>query len=435
MTAGPGATLAQSGPDVPGAEPGSESDEAAEPRERWAQLALISVGILCAMSPSFASSSVAPLLRQAWGMDALGVSWLLVAMLVGFSVSAIGLGVIGAPDVIPGPRLFALGALAAGIANLGFAFLANDLPSALVFRFLTGVGVAAAYPVAMKLTAGWFRRERGLAIGVMAGALTLGTSSPLLFRAVGAMASVDWRVVIATASVACFVGALVIWIGVRTGPFDAAAPRFSLRIAARAYAEPAVRLANFGYLGHMWELFAMWTWVPLYFVASFTAAGLTDPATASFAAFVVAAGGVVGCVVAGALADRIGRTTTTIAAMTASGTCAVLVGLAFGAAPALVTALGIVWGVTVIADSAQFSAAVSELAPAGTAGSALALQTAVGFVFTSITIVLIGVLAPTDEAGWRVAFGLLALGPVAGIIAMWRLRRRDESLVMANGHR
>jgi len=406
-----------------------------EPARRWRQLALISVGILCAMSPSFASSSVAPILRGQWGMDPIGVSWLLIAMLVGFSISAIGLGLIGAPDVIPGPRMFALGALGAGVANLGFAFLATDLATALPFRFLTGVAIAAAYPVAMKLTAGWFRRERGFAIGVLAGALTLGTASPLLFRAVGAVAGVDWHAVIATASVACFVGAAVVWFGVRTGPFDTPSPRFSLRIAARAWGEPAVRLANVGYLGHMWELFAMWTWVPLYLVASFTASGMTDPASASLAAFIVVGVGVVGCIAAGAIADRIGRTTTTIAAMAASGTCAVLVGLAFGAPAPLVILLGIVWGITVIADSAQFSAAISELAPAGTAGSALSLQTAIGFVFTSITILIIGVLDPTDGPGWRVAFGLLALGPVAGIIAMWRLRQRPEAIAMANGHR
>ena len=407
----------------------------AESPERWGQLALISIGILCAMSPTFAASSVAPVLRADWGLDPLGIAWLTIAVLVGFSVAAIGLAVIGAPDVVPGPRLFALGALGAGIANLGFAFVATDLLSALPFRFLTGIGIAAAYPVAMKLTAGWFRRERGLAIGTMAGALCVGTAVPLLLRAVGVAAGLDWRAVIAGASLVCAVGAIVVWLGVRTGPFDVPSPRFSLRIAARAYAEPAVRLANFGYLGHMWELFAMWTWVPVFVVASFAAAGVDDPAIASAAAFVIVAGGVVGCIVAGILADRIGRTTTTIGAMVASGTCAVLMGLAFGASPVLIFVLGIVWGVTVIADSAQFSAAVSELAPPGTAGSALALQTAVGFVFTSITIVLVGLVAPADGGGWGLAFGLLALGPVAGSLAMWRLRARPEATLMANGNR
>jgi MFS family permease len=185
----------------------------------------------------------------------------------------------------------------------------------------------------------------------------------------------------------------------------------------------------------MWELFAMWTWVPLFLVASLAAAGVRDVGVASMAAFIVVAVGAIGCVVAGAIADRIGRTTTTMAAMGASGTCAVLVGLAFGAPPILVIALGMVWGVTVIADSAQFSAAVSELAPAGTAGSALSLQTAIGFIFTSITILAIGLLDPSDAAGWRLAFVVLALGPVIGILAMWRLRARPESVAMAGGHR
>jgi MFS family permease len=406
-----------------------------DPDGRWRQLGLIAFGLLCAMSPSFASSAVAPTLRADWEMGALGLPALTIAVLLGFAVSAIALAAVGAPDVLPGPRLFALGALGAGLANLGFAFLATDLASALPYRVLTGAAQAAAYPVALKLVAGWFRRDRGLATGTIIGALTLGTASPLLFRAVGAAAGLDWRMVVASASVACFVGAAMVALGVRTGPFDTAAPRFSVRIAARAFSDPAVRLANAGYLGHMWELFAMWTWIPLFFVASFAAAGVESEAIASLAAFIVVAAGGIGCVVAGALADRFGRTTTTIAAMAASGSCAIAVGLAFGTSPLLVVALGVAWGVTVIADSAQFSAAVSELAPAGTAGSALSMQTAVGFVFTSITILLIGALDPTDAAGWRIAFGLLALGPAVGILAMWRLRRRPEAIHMAGGRR
>jgi MFS family permease len=409
-------------------------DDAAPPG-RWTQLAAISLGLLCAMSPSFAASAVAPTLRAEWGLDGLGLPVLTIAVLLGFAVSAIALAAIGAPDVVPGPRLFALGAAGAGLANLGFAWLATDLASALPFRVLTGVALAAAYPVALKLVAGWFRRERGLATGTIIGALTLGTALPLLFRGVGGAAAADWRLVITAASVACLVGAAIVVLVVKPGPFDTPAPRFSVEIAARAFREPAVRLANLGYLGHMWELFAMWTWVPLYLVASLAAAGVTDTSLASLGAFVVVASGAVGCVVAGAVADRLGRTTTTIAAMAVSGSCAVAVALAFGAPPPLVIGLGVVWGVSIIADSAQFSAAVSELAPAGTAGSALALQLASGFVFTSLTILAIGLLDPTDGMGWRLAFAMLAIGPVVGILAMWRLRRRPEALLMANGHR
>lgn len=408
---------------------------ALDPVGRWRQLGLIAFGLLAAMSPSFATSSIAPTLRAEWGMDALGLPWLTVAVLLGFAVSAVALAAIGAPDVISGPRLFAIGAAGAGLANLGLALLATDLSSALPFRVLTGMAQAAAYPVALKLVAGWFRHDRGLATGAIIGALTLGTALPLLFRAIGVAAGLDWRAVIVAASVTCFLGAAVVLLGVRTGPFDVPSPRFSVRIAARAFSEPAVRLANAGYLGHMWELFAMWTWVPVFFVASFAAAGLTDVSAASLAAFAVVGAGALGCVLAGAIADRIGRTTTTMLAMAASGSFAIVVGLAFGAPPAVMVALGVAWGITVIADSAQFSAAVSELAPPGTAGSALALQTATGFVFTSITIVLIGLLDPVDAGGWRLAFGLLAIGPALGIVAMWRLRRRPEALAMARGNR
>ena len=406
-----------------------------DPPGRWRQLALISFGLLAAMSPSFAASAVAPTLRSEWSMDGLGLPVLTIAVLIGFAVAALGLAAVGAPDVISGPRLFAIGALGAGIANLGFAFLATDLLSALPFRALTGAAQAAAYPVALKLVAGWFRVDRGLATGTIIGALTLGTATPLLFRAIGAAAGFDWRMAVAFASAVCVVGAVVVAVGVRSGPFDTPAPRFSLRIAARAFSEPAVRLANAGYLGHMWELFAMWTWVPLFLLASLTAAGVTDAAVASLAAFAVVAVGAIGCVVAGAAADRLGRTATTIAAMAVSGACSVGVAFSFGAAPALVVGLALIWGISVVADSAQFSAAVSELAPPGTAGSALSVQTAVGFVFTSVTILLVGLLDPTDGAGWRLAFGLLALGPVAGIIAMWRLRGRPEAMAMAGGHR
>jgi MFS family permease len=408
---------------------------AEDPPERWGQLAIVAIGLSCAMSPSFAASAVAPVLREEWALDALGLPWLTVAVLLGFAVSALALAAIGAPDVIPGPRLFAIGAALAGLANLGFAYLATDLATALPFRALTGAAQAAAYPVAIKLIAGWFRRDRGLATGTIIGALTVGTALPLLFRAIGLSAGLDWRATVAGASVACFGGAVLVAVGARTGPHDVPAPRFSLSIAANAFRDPAVRLANIGYLGHMWELFAMWTWVPLFFLASFAAAGLDDPALAALAAFTVVAAGGVSCVVAGAVADRIGRTTTTIAAMAISGTSAVVVGLLFGSPVPLVVAVGIVWGAAVVADSAQFSAAVSELAPPGTAGSALSMQLATGFVFTSITIIGIGLLDPTGAAGWRLAFAALAIGPIAGIAAMWRLRSRPEAARMAGGNR
>ncbi len=406
-----------------------------EPSRRWRLLALLGAGELLAMSPWFSASAVAPLITPALSLSGLDLPLLTIAVQLGFVAGALLLAATGAVDVLPARLLFLVGALAAAAANLGFAYTASDFTGALAFRFVTGFALAGVYPVGMKIVAGWFRADRGLAIGVLVGALTVGASLPYLFRALGALSGLDWRAIVASASLAGALGGVAVGMRVEQGPFDVRAPRFSLAVARRAFAEPSVRLVNLGYLGHMWELYAMWTWIPLFFAASFVAAGLTDPAVASFAAFAVVAAGGIGCAAGGLVSDRVGRTALTIGAMAVSGSSAVAIGFLFGAPPLITLALGLVWGISVVADSAQFSVAVTELGPPGTAGSALALQTAAGFLLTGVTIMMVGLLSATDALGWRLVFGLLAVGPVVGILAMARLRGRPEAARMANGRR
>jgi MFS family permease len=300
-----------------------------------------------------------------------------------------------------------------------------------VLRFLTGMCMAGVYPVGMRLAATWARGDLGLLIGLLVGALTFGSASPHLLAALTNGA--DWRMVYAVAAACSALSGLAI-LRCGVGPSIRRAAGLDLRKFTQAWRQPAVRLANLGYLGHMWELYAMWAWLAVFLQASFRASGRADPAhAASLLTFAAVAAGALGAWGGGALADRIGRTAVTIAAMAGSAACALVMGWLFGGPEWLVIVVAIAWGVTVIADSAQFSASVAELSEPSSVGTLLTIQTCAGFLLTLASIHLVPHVV--DLAGWRGAFTMLAIGPLLGCVAMARLRNRPEARQLAGGRR
>ena len=299
-----------------------------------------------------------------------------------------------------------------------------------MLRFVTGMCMAGVYPVGMKIATTWAKRDLGLLIGLLIAALTLGSASPHLLAAFG---GVDWRVPYVAASAAALLAAVLITF-VQVGPNLAKAPPLRLGNALEAWRNRPLRLANLGYLGHMWELYAMWAWFGAFVHASFALTPGGDSSTAAkLATFAVVGAGAAGALAGGWLADRWGRTLVTSVSMAVSGTCALTIGLLFGGPPVLLLAVGIVWGISIIADSGQFSATVAELCDRSLVGTMLTIQTCTGFLLTLVSIHLMPFAV--DAVGWTYAFAVLAVGPFLGILAMLRLRADPAARAIAGGRR
>jgi MFS family permease len=377
---------------------------------RGRALATLAAALVLAMTTWFSASAVVPQLRAEWGLSDTSAAWLTIAVQLGFVAGALVSSVLNIADVVP-PRVVVLaGALGAAGANALLGAVSGP-GAAIPLRFATGFFLAGVYPPALKLMATWFRRGRGTALGILVGALTLGSAVPHLVNGLGGL---DWETVVYATSALTLVGGLLA-LAVRDGPYPFPQATFDPRQAARVFANRGVRLASLGYFGHMWELYAMWAWFVVFYATTVEAG-----AEAAYAAFAVIGAGAIGCWVGGLLGDRIGRPETTAGMMAVSGTCALLIGLLVDAPGWLVLAVGLVWGFTVVGDSAQFSTLVTEHADQTYVGTALTMQLAVGFTLTVATIWLVPLLA--DGLGWRWAFAFLVPGPVLGVAAMLRLR-------------
>jgi MFS family permease len=396
---------------------------------RWRTLALLALAELLGMSLWFSGSAVVPALTKEWNLSEGAASWLTLSVQVGFVAGTLLSALLNLPDVISPRHLFTLTAIAAAIFNGAFGFLAHDASVGISLRFLTGMFLAGVYPPAMKILATWFRHGRGLALGVLVGALTLGKAAPYLVNGLG---SHNWRHNVMFISLLAVAGGLVVLFFVGDGPYALPAARFDWKQVGKVFSNRGLRLANLGYLGHMWELYAMWTWIPFMIRASLSLRK-SDSSLAEVASFLVIGCGAAGCVIAGLIADRVGRTVVTSWAMAISGSCCLVIGFLFGANPILLLIVAAIWGASVVADSAQFSACVTELGDPQYIGTALTIQTCLGFLLTTISIELIPRFV--SLVGWRYAFMILAPGPLFGVISMLRLRGLPEAAKIAHGRR
>jgi MFS family permease len=384
-------------------------------------LALVALGQFLGMTLWFSATAAAPRIAAELALTGVQTAWLTIAVQGGFVVGTLVSATWNLADLFNARRLFAIGALTGAAANAAIG-ATSDVATVIALRFATGAALACVYPPGMKIVAGWFLERRGTALGIMVGALTLGSAFPHLLA--WSASTVPWRTLMLTSSALALAGGALVYFAADDGPYVAPSAPFDPHAIRAVVANRGARLATYGYLGHMWELYAMWAWISAFATAWVTTHAAAPTRIGSLLAFIAIGSGAIGCVVAGLWADRFGRSRIARLALLASSACCAVAGGLFGAPLWVLVLLCVVWGFAVVADSAQFSALVSQHTPRTHIGTALTLQTSIGFLLTMVSMQLVPLIA--NRYGWRWVFLLLVPGPLLGAMAMKRLERPEE---------
>ncbi len=371
----------------------------------------------------FVGNAVMPEIVLAFELDAQFFARQTSSVQFGFISGTLVYALLTVADRFSPSKVFFASAFVAAAFNLAVLSDSNNPASLLVLRFMTGFFLAGIYPVGMKIAADYFEKGLGKSLGFLVGALVLGTAFPHLLR--GYLADLPWKYVVGASSCFGVAGGALILLFVPDGPHRRAAGKVNVSMTGKMFTGKGFRSAAFGYFGHMWELYAFWTFVPAI-LTTYTKLHRVPMLNISVWSFVIIGVGCFACIAAGYLSNQIGARATASIALAASGFCCLVSPLLFSAeSPVLFLAFLVTWGAMVVADSPMFSSLVAANVSPEQRGTALTLVNCIGFSITIVSIQVLSWLSLTMPVQYL--FLALAPGPVLGLVALAQGQARSAN--------